>query len=363
MPRIRRSTSTSSRRADPQPTLDNLENLTTEVLRLRCDNLQLSPVGSRRTLIARLRAAPRSTVAVSNPPDVTPSTAPTDSTLPSRPVIEESTPNGGFTAEQMETSQSLISSSIRDAILPQMSSVHTPPEPTVSPGSSSSLPQHLPPKIITSIRNGEYIDFNSLLSENVDGHDEHLKISFDSLGNSGISIPVSLTQPKRQRIDSIERWLTAFNTFASVAVYFSPYKASELFAYQQSIRDAQRKFSGMAWYAYDIAFRKKAANDISISWAHRDPQLYLEKFTGLAKTACHVCGSADHFVNACPIAPTRSTPRSNDDLCRNYNRKVPCASNPCPFKHRCNRPGCVGRHPAIEHDARAAESSHTKRER
>ena len=152
MPRIRRSTSTSSRRADPQPTLDNLENLTTEVLRLRCDNLQLSPVGSRRTLIARLRAAPRPTVAVSNPPDVTLSTAPTDSTVPSRPVIEESTPNGGFTAEQMETLQSLISS-IRDAILPQMSSIHTPPEPTVSPGSSSSLPQHLPPKIITSIRN------------------------------------------------------------------------------------------------------------------------------------------------------------------------------------------------------------------
>ena len=29
MPRIRRSISTSSRRADPQPTLDNLENLTT----------------------------------------------------------------------------------------------------------------------------------------------------------------------------------------------------------------------------------------------------------------------------------------------------------------------------------------------
>ena len=153
----------------------------------------------------------------------------------------------------METLQSPISSSIRDAILPQLPSVHTPPEPTVSHGSSSSLPQHLPPKIITSIRNGEYIDFNSLLSENVDGHDEHLEISFDSLGNSGLSIPVSLTQPKRQRIDSIERWLTAFNTFASVAVHFSPYKASELFAYQQSIRDAQRKFSGMAWYAYDIA--------------------------------------------------------------------------------------------------------------
>ena len=34
-----------------------------------------------------------------------------------------------------------------------------------------------------------------------------------------------------------------------------------------------------------------------------------------------------------------------DNHCRNYNRNVPCASNSCPFKHRCNRPGCVGRLP------------------
>ena len=362
MPRIRKSARAASRRGDPEPPQDNFENLTTEVLRLRCDNLQLPATGSRQALITRLHAAPRSAVNVQTGPNVSSSLASTDS-APSRPADQDSTLQGGFTAEQLETLQSLICSSIRDAIWPQPFSVPTSPEPTVSPGNSSSLPQHLPPKIIASICNGDYIDFNSLLSENVDGHDEHLKISFDSLGNSGISIPVSLTQQKRQRIDSIERWLTAFNTFASVVVHFSPNKVSELFAYQQSIRDAQRKFSGMAWYAYDITFRKKTSNDISISWAHRDPQLYVEKFIGIGKTACHVCVSADHFVNACPIAPTRSTPRPVDDHCRNYNRNVPCASNPCPFKHRCNRPGCVGRHPATVHDARAAGSRYSKRER
>jgi hypothetical protein len=270
---------------------------------------------------------------------------------------------GGFTSEQFETLQALISSSFRDATLPQIATVPTPPADQANPGTSSAFPPHLPAKTISSIRNGEYIDFNTLLSENVDGHDEHLKISFDSLGGPGFSIPVSLAQPKRQRIDSIDRWLSAFNTFARVVVHFSPYKASELFGYQQTIRDAQRKFSGMAWYAYDIAFRKKAVNDASLSWAHRDPQLYLEKFTGLAKTACHVCGSADHFVNSCPIAPNRSTSRPTEDHCRNYNRRIPCATNPCPFKHRCNRLGCIGHHPAIEHDARAGESSSTKRER
>lgn len=355
MPRMRRSTTAATRRNMAAPTDAHLEQLTTEVLRLRCDQLKLPATGSRQTLIARLRAAPRP--AEPNPTDSEPPSNDTPTTAPT-----EQDSRGGFTAQQFETLQSLISSSVRDALVLQPSTSRAPtpsdPEPLME-----LFPPHLPHKTLTSIRNGEYIDFNNLLPDNIDGHDEQLRVSFDSLGGSGISIPVSLTQPKRQRIDSIERWLTAFNLFASVVVNYFPYKASELFAYQQIIRDAQRKFAGMAWYAYDIAFRKKAANNVTLSWAQRDPQLYLDKFTGLAKTACHVCGSADHFINSCPLAPNRSTPRLADDLCRNYNRKVPCATNPCPYKHRCNRPGCVGHHPALEHDARAAESSHTKRGR
>ena len=149
----------------------------------------------------------------------------------------------------------------------------------VAPGSMPSFPSHLPTKTISSrILNGEYIDLNSLLSENIGGHDEQLKISFNTFG-SGFFIPVSMSQHKRPRNDSIKRWLNPFNMFARIVVHFFPYKASELFVYQQAIRDAQRKFSGMAWYAYDIAFCKKAANDASISWSHRDPQLYPEKFT------------------------------------------------------------------------------------
>ena len=111
----------------------------------------------------------------------------------------------------------MISSSIRDATAQQQTSTAVSSE-LVVPGPTPSFPPHLPTKTISSIRNGEYIDFNYLLSENIDGHDEHLKISFDALG-SGFSIPVSMSQHKRQRIDSIERWLNAFNIFAHVLVW------------------------------------------------------------------------------------------------------------------------------------------------
>ena len=154
--------------------------------------------------------------------------------------------------------------------------------------------------------------------------------------------------------------------FNCVVVHYFSYKASDLIAYLQTIRESQRKFAGIAWYAYGIAFRKQAANDKSISCAQRDTQLYLEKFIDLAKTSCHMCGSADHFVNSCPIAPRRSSqppPSQTNNACRNYNRKFPCAITPCPFKHRCNRPGCDGHHTVVDHDEKSAALNHSKRSR
>ncbi|CAB3988265.1 Hypothetical predicted protein [Paramuricea clavata] len=128
---------------------------------------------------------------------------------------------GGFTNEQFETLQSLISSSICNVTLPQVSTITALPEPDL-PATPPLFPPHLPDKSIASIRNGEYIDFNTLLFENVDGHDEQLRISFNSLGGPGVSIPVSVAPQKHQHIDSIDRWLTAFNIFYHVIVHFFP---------------------------------------------------------------------------------------------------------------------------------------------
>ena len=373
MPRTRRQPSA----ARSSPSDAHLDHLTTEVLRLRLDQLKLATTGSRNTLLGRLRVALRER----NNPATNQDTAPVTDQEPPIPRPNEQnepstvqSPPGCFTPDQLNTLKCLITSSIQDA-LPRLSApsiAESPNEPQLPPpvnaisSPANPLSNHLPAKVIGSIKNCEYIDFNCLLPENVDGHDDRLRISFESSGGSGFTIPVSVPQQKRQKIDSIERWLTAFNIFASVVVHYFPYKASDLIAYQQTIRESQRKFAGMAWYAYDIAFRKQAANDKSISWAQRDTQLYLEKFTGLAKTACHMCGSADHFVNSCPIAPRRSfppPPSQTNNACRNYNRKLPCATTPCPFKHRCNRLGCDGHHPAVEHDEKSTALDHSKRPR
>ena len=67
MRHIRRSKSTACRRTTPP--VSDLNQLTTEVLRLRCDQPKHFARGSRQTLLSRLRAAPQQAVAVnpSNP--------------------------------------------------------------------------------------------------------------------------------------------------------------------------------------------------------------------------------------------------------------------------------------------------------
>ena len=73
MPHISRSKSTASRRNTPSTSSD-LNQLTTEVLRLCRDQLKLSATGSRQTLLARPRAAPQQVVTV-NQPNVDPKKA------------------------------------------------------------------------------------------------------------------------------------------------------------------------------------------------------------------------------------------------------------------------------------------------
>ena len=82
----------------------------------------------------------------------------------------------------------------------------------------------------------------------------------------------------------------------------------------------------MAWYACRIAFRKRDSKNPSFSCGQRDLQLYLEMFTGLAKTACQACGSADHFLNSCPLAPL-------DQQCKvailpTFSAEIPTATKP-----------------------------------
>ena len=151
-----------------------------------------------------------------------------------------------------------------------------------------------------------------------------------------IPLPANSKHPK---ITSIEKWLDAFAIFSSVLVSIYPSRAIALIAYQQLIRDAARKFPGMAWYVYDVEFRCRASHNLSFNWGERDVQLYLDIFTGLPNSGNQTCSSSDHHTDS--------------------NNGRPCACTPCPYKHRCNQPGCSATHSGQDH----SELSRNKEDR
>jgi hypothetical protein len=372
-----------------QPTMSatNYASMSTEVLHLLLAQKNLSLSGSRDTLLRRL--ADHERTATENPPPPTPSVA--------SPNISQ------FTAESLRALATDLAPLLRDVLVRENVAQPAPSQPAPSqPAPSQPPPVEIPPqnahtaaldlgnpsqvaalisppqvpplsmssplesaglpkKLEDQILNGEFVDFSLLLPGNSDRPNfGPIRLSVE--GDQGFSIPIPnfSNSGKRPKIDCIDKWLTAFGIYASVVVERFPHKASQLFAYQRIIREASQKFKGLAWYSYDIAFRKLAAKNPAQNWGERHLQLWLDKFTGLARSICFVCGGADHMSDLCPLSSSRfegSRPRlpSQRGFCRNFNGGVPCAANPCPFEHRCNRPDCGGRHGAYEHNETSAK--------
>lgn len=365
----------STNRAEPSTDPDrnvSYADLSTEVLHLLLAQRNLALSGSRDTLLRRLADHDRAE-AVAVPPPI--------------PALSPTTPQ--FSQESLRSLASDLAPLLRDVLVPSSSPSSTSqassgvgfPAPTAStppldfgnpahvatlisspPSSSSPITSladaaSLPKKLEDQILSGEFVDFSSLLPGNSD-RPSFGPIRLSVEGDQGFTIPIQPTFSnfsKRPKIDSVDKWLTAFGIYASIVVAKFPHKASQLFAYQRIIREATQKFKGLAWYAYDIDFRKLAAKNPALNWGERHLQLWLDKFTGLARSICFVCGAADHMSDICPLSSPRSEgsrPRFSNQrgLCRNFNGGLPCASTPCPFEHRCSRTDCGARHGAYVHE-------------
>ena len=253
---------------------------------------------------------------------------------------------GSSSTPQVATTQQLADPTFVASLLSQPSSSATADLHLPSATPSSSLADHIPTKTKQAVLCSEYIEFDFLLPENssliTDNELTRLSIS---VGEKQVELP----NPRRKKthVDSIDKWLSAFVVYCTILLTSFPWRAVAMFAYQEIIRSAQRKFAGFAWLAYDIDFHWKAAGNLFLNWGERDTQLYLMKFTGQAKSCCSICGSGDHYSYGCSLSALRPN-NTQRGLCNNYNRGTKCSQDPCPFSHRCKT--CYGDHPASHHD-------------
>ena len=64
-----------------------------------------------------------------------------------------------------------------------------------------------------------------------------------------------------------------------------------------------QKLPGMAWYIFDVEFRRQAFYNLSIEWGNMTS---IFTFMGFPKSGCCSCGSTDHVSDACPLSPCKS---------------------------------------------------------
>ena len=140
------------------------------------------------------------------------------------------------------------------------------------------------------ILRGEFIDFTLLLPDSLTQPQvPELQLPLDDLSPGSLSCPLSMVRKRKPAIYTFHKWLDAYTTYLLVIVAAYPRRSIELLKYQQIISRAETKFQGLAWVSYDEQFRRRAANDVSLSWDQVDLELWTVLFSGLAKLHCLTC--------------------------------------------------------------------------
>jgi len=116
---------------------------------------------------------------------------------------------------------------------------------------------------------------------------------------------------------------------------YQPQRGTDMLSYLYIMAAANQEFHFAACLAYDIAFRKKAANSWLSSWGHIDPQIYSKAFTGAGKikanALCSLCLSASHSTSECCLY-SNGWPHEDSPL-HNCTRNYACSFHSCGGPH------------------------------
>ena len=126
----------------------------------------------------------------------------------------------------------------------------------------------IPSAIKQKVWDGEFIDLAHLLNDNsiqllAHSHQQNAEMVF-TLNEAG-SMVLRPAGPPRKKIDTLDKWLSAFHVFMAIFLEKHPNRAAELLKYAETIRLASVQFPGTGWHAYDEQFRLRRVADQSSS--------------------------------------------------------------------------------------------------
>jgi len=212
-------------------------------------------------------------------------------------------------------------------------------------------------KTLESIRKGEFLEFDGLLSEVCTVHNpagmglpDEGEQQF-SLAQNADATGWNLVKAKGQlKAVDFATWSVAWAAFSTVLCESRPELAPDLCAYLKTMAEAACTYKPGAWLAYDRSFRKLMAAGGHQSWAQICPDLWQTRMvSGGLSPFCMQC-KRRHVKFPCvapqPAQSSKSATQSNQrKTCLDFNRQR-CFRAQCLFAHVCST--CNGQHPASQ---------------
>lgn len=214
--------------------------------------------------------------------------------------------------------QGLVNQALAEILTSPGESRSTPP---LLPSSncvrvSAPLGAHVPPKIKSSIWEGQFINLNELaLPQPGSSQDPNLKV-----------------HPPM----SIQDWASAFQIYISIMTERVPQEAAGMLKHMATVQKLSKNHGPQAWRHYDQNFRWTKSFDQSLQWGQLDLELFTEaSLLAIQSSATFPRPNNNKFNNTSPFRP---------NTCWSFQRHGRCSVPNCKFTstHHCYN--CKGDH-------------------
>ena len=225
------------------------------------------------------------------------------------------------------------------------SSSFSGPSPLPPGYGCSTLDAHVPLALKEKIWSGKFIDFAALHRDNAVFALTHADSgSVLTLAVDGDKVVFRPASAQKKKIDSIEKWMSAFHSFMAVYTVRHPGRCAELLKYAETVRMASVQFPGLGWRSYDEQFRLRQEANPARSWAELDVELWVTVAAASVIAPASVrqdmnvggfSGRASNHGNNYTSISNTSGYKSH--VCFAYNTEKGCRWQFCKFAHRCKR--------------------------
>lgn len=147
----------------------------------------------------------------------------------------------------------------------------------------------IPHRLVSKIQRGRYVNFQEMVAENLGGTAKGLKTPID----------------ETDRVNDVTKWIDCMAIFISIIAQTNPERVQDLLVYQSQIMRLMRvSHDKKSWQRYDVAFRRKAAQNGMITWGNVDENIWILACSEEARqpVTCRPCMSVLHDEKTCPIA-------------------------------------------------------------